>query len=207
MVSTLTTIAFGILIGILVSCPMGPTGILCVQRTLLEGRRSGLLTGLGASLSDIFYAALCSLGVGVVIDVLDKYRAGIEIFASIVLIIFGIYTFFSVPRYVAPDKDQEQKGDSYLVVSSFLLTLSNPLIIFFYLALFSFFPIFSEHVSPLLTSIILLVSIEIGALLWWWLVTLIVSRLRVHLRPSRIRLLNHVIAILLIAAGILHFFL
>ena len=58
------TILYGILIGVLVSCPMGPVGVLCVRRTLQNGRRAGMLTGIGAAASDLLYAAVTYLGVG-----------------------------------------------------------------------------------------------------------------------------------------------
>lgn len=69
----------GLLIGILVSAPMGPIGVLCIQRTLNKGRMSGLATGIGASLSDLFYALLTGFGLSIVIDFIEDNQAPIQI--------------------------------------------------------------------------------------------------------------------------------
>ena len=75
----------GIIIGILVSAPMGPVGMLCVQRTLNKGRLHGLVTGLGATLSDIVYAILTCLGMGVVVNFVEANQAPLQLLGSIVL--------------------------------------------------------------------------------------------------------------------------
>ena len=87
----------GLVIGILVSAPMGPIGVLCIQRTLNKGRRSGIATGLGASLSDLFYAVLTGFGMSMVIDFIETNEAIIQIIGSIVLGIFGFYLFRQNP--------------------------------------------------------------------------------------------------------------
>ena len=84
----------GILIGILVSAPMGPIGVLCIQRTLNRGRISGLFTGIGASISDLIYAILTGFGISMIIDFIESYELLIQIFGSIVLACFGLYIYF-----------------------------------------------------------------------------------------------------------------
>ena len=75
----------GIIIGILVSAPMGPVGMLCLQRTLNKGRLHGLVTGLGAALSDIIYAALTCLGMGVVVNFVEANQSPLQLIGSVVL--------------------------------------------------------------------------------------------------------------------------
>ena len=65
----------GIIIGVLVSAPMGPLGMLCIQRTLNKGRWHGFVTGIGAALSDVIYAALTCLGMGVVVNYVKANQA------------------------------------------------------------------------------------------------------------------------------------
>ena len=88
--NTLLTIIHGLAVGILVSAPMGPIGMLCIQRTLNKGRLSGLYTGIGAALSDFIYALLAGLGMSIIIDFVEDNEAILQLFGSIVLLGFGI---------------------------------------------------------------------------------------------------------------------
>ena len=81
----------GFIIGILVSAPMGPIGILCIQRTLNRGRWHGFVSGMGAALSDVFYAAVTGLSVGLVVDIIETYQKPINIVGCIVLGFFGAF--------------------------------------------------------------------------------------------------------------------
>ena len=87
----------GIIIGILVSAPMGPVGMLCIQRTLNKGRWHGFITGIGATFSDIIYAVLTCLGMGVVINFVEANQQPLQLAGSIVLGLFGYYIYRSNP--------------------------------------------------------------------------------------------------------------
>lgn len=89
--------AKGLLIGILVSAPMGPVGMLCIQRTLSKGRWHGFVTGLGAMVSDIIYAMLTSLGMGVVVNFVEANQAPLQLAGSLVLSVLDI-TYIKVIR-------------------------------------------------------------------------------------------------------------
>ena len=101
-------ISKGIVIGVLVSAPMGPIGMLCIQRTLNKGRWHGFVTGLGAALSDVIYAALTCLGMGVVVNFVEANQTPLQLIGSIVLGIFGYYIFQSNP--VRNLKNNGKKG-------------------------------------------------------------------------------------------------
>src|SRR3712207_234616 len=83
----------GLLIGIIASAPMGPVGILCVHRTLNKGRWYGFATGIGATISDVFYALLAAFGMGFIMDFIEDptYNFILQIVGSVVLLGFGIY--------------------------------------------------------------------------------------------------------------------
>ena len=104
-------ISKGIVIGVLVSAPMGPIGMLCIQRTLNKGRWHGFVTGLGAALSDVIYAALTCLGMGVVVNFVEANQTPLQLIGSIVLGIFGYYIFQSNP--VRNLKKQREKKLSF----------------------------------------------------------------------------------------------
>jgi len=87
----------GIIIGVLVSCPMGPMGMLCIQRTLSKGKLSGFISGLGAAFSDILYAALTCFFVGLVDNFIQANQRPFQIFGSVVILLFGYYIFRNNP--------------------------------------------------------------------------------------------------------------
>ena len=96
-ISTFQLFLKGLIIGIIASAPMGPVGILCIQRTLQKGRSYGIVTGAGAALSDLFYALITGAGMSIVIDFIDNERNvfWLKLVGSVMLFIFGIWTFLS----------------------------------------------------------------------------------------------------------------
>lgn len=128
----------GILIGIMASAPMGPVGVLCIQRTLNKGRWYGFVTGIGACVSDIIYALFTGLGMSFMMDIVgnERNRFLLQISGSIVLLLFGIYCYRSNPTKNMHQSNKTQKGTLvHNGITAFLVTLSNPLIIF---SLYSF---------------------------------------------------------------------
>ena len=94
-VSTLDLIIKGLLIGVVASAPMGPVGVLCIQRTLNKGRWYGFVTGIGASFSDIIYALITGFGMSFVVDFIENKdnMFYLQMAGSIMLFFFGWYTY------------------------------------------------------------------------------------------------------------------
>lgn len=191
----------GILIGVLVSAPMGPIGMLCIQRTLNKGRWHGFVTGLGAALSDVIYAAFTCLGMGVLVNFVEANQAPLQLIGSIVLGGFGYYIYRSNP--VKSIKKQNEKKLSFTqdFVTAFLLTFSNVLIVLLYIGLFARFGfVLPEHsVWMLLVGII---CIGIGAILWWFGITYIIAKLRKWFNVRGIWLLNRVVGSIIIVLSV-----
>ena len=101
----------GMMIGVIASAPMGPVGILCVQRTLNKGRWYGFATGIGAAASDIIYAGFAGFGMSFVMDLInnDQNRFYLQIAGSIMLLCFGLYTYRTDPTKKMHQSGQ-QKG-------------------------------------------------------------------------------------------------
>ena len=192
-IDILDCIIKGILIGVIASAPMGPVGILCIQRTLNKGRWFGFITGVGAAASDIFYALLTGLGMSFVMDFINnehnKYL--LQISGSIMLFLFGIYCFKSNPMKNA-HKSSNKKGTlTHNAITAFFVTLSNPLIIFLFMATFAQFAfVIPDH--PLEMSVGYL-SIVLGALLWWFGLTWLIDKVRNIFDPNGITIINKVI--------------
>ena len=192
-IDILDCIIKGILIGVIASAPMGPVGILCIQRTLNKGRWFGFITGVGAAASDIFYALITGLGMSFVMDFINnehnKYL--LQISGSIMLFIFGIYCVKSNPMKNA-HKSSNKKGTlTHNAITAFFVTLSNPLIIFLFMATFAQFAfVIPDH--PLEMSVGYL-SIVLGALLWWFGLTWLIDKVRNIFDPNGITIINKVI--------------
>lgn len=194
----------GVLIGILVSAPMGPVGVLCVQRTLNKGRWFGFVTGVGACLSDFIYALITGLGMSFVMDFIsnDHYRYILQISASVILLIFGIYSFRSNP--VKKVHVSKRRGKGSLVhngVTAFLVTFSNPLIIMLMMGLFAQFAFVIPN-RPMVMSFGY-IGILAGALLWWYGLTWLVDKIRAVFDTNGIQLINKIVGGIVITMSII----
>jgi threonine/homoserine/homoserine lactone efflux protein len=192
----------GIIIGILVSAPMGPVGLLCIQRTLNKGRWHGFSTGAGATCSDIIYALLTCLGMGFVIDFVENNQEVLQIVGSVLLMIFGLYIYRSNP---SKSLRKPQEGTSTYHqdgITSFFLTLSNPFIIFLFIALFARFNFISPD-DKLLSMIIGLAGIALGALVWWFLITTLVGKLRSNFNLRGLWIMNRLVGIVIMFLSVI----
>ncbi len=193
----------GILIGILVSAPMGPVGILCVQRTLNKGRWYGFFTGIGATVSDFIYALITGLGMSFVMDLInnDRNRFFLQITGSIMLLVFGLYSFRSNPMKNV-HKSNKSKGTLFHNgMTAFFVTLSNPLIILLFMALFAQFAFIIP--SRPLEMLIGYLSIIAGALLWWFGLTWLIDKIRNKFEDYGIIIINKVIGSMVILISVL----
>ncbi len=182
----------GIAIGIIISAPMGPVGILCIQRTLDKGRRAGFYTGVGAAISDLIYCLLTGFGLSFIEEFLEKNQNIIQIVGSVVLIAFGIFLFKSNPSKKLKKPTENRVSAKRNIMNGFLFTFSNPLIIFLIIGLFARFNFLLPEIKfyHYLTGF---VFILVGALIWWYVVTLFVSKVRAHFNLRSMWLINKII--------------
>lgn len=191
----------GILIGILISAPMGPIGMLVIQRTLGKGRWPGFFTGIGASLSDLIYCLLTGLCLSFVTDFIDTHQLVIQILGSIVLAAFGVYLYRKNPTRALKTPDTKTTNYWSDFVTGFLLTFSNPLILFFIIGLYARFNFFLPEYAPI-HYIVAYISILGGALLWWYAITMGVNRLGKRINVRSLRLINRIIALILMGMAV-----
>lgn len=191
----------GFLIGVLVSAPMGPVGMLIIQRTLNKGRWAAFFTGIGAAFSDIFYCLLTGLGLAFITDFIESHDFLLQIFGSIVLVAFAIYLFQKNPAR-ALRKRRENKTTFFKDIGTgFLFTFSNPLILFFIIGLFGRFNFLMPEYQYY-HYIVGYASIFVGALAWWYLITFIVNKIRAHFNVRSMWLLNRIIGTILIVMAV-----
>lgn len=196
----------GMLIGVIASAPMGPVGVLCVQRTLNKGRWYGFVTGVGAAISDIIYAAIAGYGMSFVMDIISNQQTKfyLQIAGSLMLLGFGLYTYRTDPT---SKLRKTSNGKGTLVhngVTAFLVTFSNPLIIFLFLAAYAQFAfVLPNHNFEMVVGFLSIVG---GALLWWFGLTWLVDKVRGKFDTNGIRLINQIIGAVVIIFSVIMLF-
>lgn len=202
IVDMLEMLAKGVLIGILASAPMGPVGVLTVQRTLVKGRWYGFVTGVGAACSDFVYALLTGIFMGFAMSFAESPWAvrWLRLLGSVVLLLFGVYFYVWKP---APAVRPSGKVGTlaHNMLTGFLVTGSNPLIVVFFLVLFARFGFVPDgHPLHMVAGYAGLIA---GALLWWYLLTAVLHRIRNRFSMDKVHLLNRCLGILvmLVAMG------
>ena len=196
----------GFIIGVVVSAPLGPVGVLCIQRTLNKGRWYGFVTGLGASLSDIAYALLTGYGMSFVSDYINKGSFYLQLLGSVMLLVFGIYTFRSNPVNSIRPASSNKGSYFHYFITAFFVTLSNPLIIFLFIGLFARFAFVQQGVL-VFEEITGYFAIAAGALTWWLGITYFVNKVRTKFNLRGIWILNRVIGsivMLVSVAGLIY---
>ncbi|MBD5207342.1 MAG: LysE family translocator [Bacteroidales bacterium] len=171
---------------------MGPVGILCVQRTLEKGRKTGFYTGVGATISDLFYSLLTGFGLSFIEEFLERNQNIIQLLGSVVLIGFGIYLFRSNPTRNLKKPDEQRISAKRNILNGFLFTFSNPLIIFLIIGLFARFNFMGPSL-PWFTYIGGYLAIAVGALCWWWFVSFSIDKIRSHFNLRSMWLINKII--------------
>lgn len=188
----------GLAVGVLISAPMGPVGILCIQRTLDRGRKAGLCTGIGAAISDLFYCLLTGFGLSFIEDFLQENSNVIQLFGSVVLIAFSIYLFRKNPssslRRPMPQNVSAKKN----ILGGFLFTFSNPLIIFLIIGLFARFNFTAPEIQGGFYAVGY-VFIIAGALMWWYGVTYLIDKVRMRFNMNSMKKMNVAIGVVILA--------
>lgn len=176
--------------------------MLIIQRTLSKGRWPAFFTGVGAGLSDLVYCLLTGFGLSFVTEFIEAHQFALQIVGGVVLASFAVYLFRKNPtRSLQPS--QLKPSNTYWsdIVSGFLLTFSNPLILFFIIGLFARFnfilPDYAIHHFVVAYSLIFA-----GALIWWYFVTFLVNRLRKRFNVRSLWLINRIIGIILLGMAL-----
>jgi threonine/homoserine/homoserine lactone efflux protein len=165
--------AQSLLIGLSIAAPVGPIGLLVIQRTLQRGALVGLATGFGAAAADALYGAVGAFGVASVIDALVGARVPLALGGGAFLLWLAWRIWHSKPA----DKAAQAGGGAGLLScfsGTFVLTLSNPATIFSFIAVFGTLGARLQVSSPWT----MIAGVLVGSALWWLLLSALVARLR-----------------------------
>ncbi len=202
MISAIEILLKGIVLGLAISMPLGPIGIILVNRTIKRGFLSGFFSGLGLATADTILAALAGVGFSVIISFIKEQRFVISIIAGIIIIGIGLKVFLSNPVKDFRNREKANKSLWRDFYSIFIVSVSNPYTIFIFVAFFSGIHINSK-ISPEQVPFFLIPGIFIGAVAWWFMLSYFVSRFKKKIRLRSIVKVNKVAGITIIVIGII----
>jgi threonine/homoserine/homoserine lactone efflux protein len=191
----------GMIIGFLASLPLGPVGVLCIQRTINKGRVSGIFSGMGAATVDAFFALVAALGLTYIINFIEEQQFLIQVIGGAVLILLGIKIFYTNPvKQIRRHRKQKNKlvEDFFSVL---FLTLSNPLAVFLFVAAFAGIGIVTAGDSSV-KSFLIILGVFLGAMVWWLSLTFFVDLFRKKFRLKQLWWINKIAGLLIVLFGI-----
>lgn len=180
-------------IGLAIAAPVGPIGLLVIQRTLDHGRAVGLATGLGAAVADACYGAVGAFGVAVVMNALQAARVPLAIAGGALLLWLAWRSWIAVPAERAAEV-AAAPGLGASFAATFALTLSNPATILSFIAVFG--TMGARQAGPM-SPLPMVLGVLLGSALWWLLLSAAVARLRHHLDLRARRRIGRISALLL----------
>ena len=191
----------GVIVGLLVSAPLGPIGVLCIQRTLNRGRISGFISGIGAAVADTIFAIVAALGLTIVINFIEQQHNYFQIIGGLFVLYIGGRIFYTNPIKQLKLQRLGKTSLSQDFFSILLLTLSNPLAILLFIAIMAGINIANEKLS-VLQILILMAGIFGGSALWWFFLSTVANRFRKRIRLRSIWWMNKITGTAVFAFGL-----
>lgn len=189
----------GMGLGISIAAPVGPIGVLCIQRTLKKGFSSGVASGLGAASADLLYGSLAAFGVLWLGNHLVQLQTPLRLLGGGVLILLGVRAFFHKEKEAAAAGSSPHLAGDYF--STFLLTLTNPITIFSFAAVYGGLGL-SAHETSAWMMALLVVGVFVGSITWWLILSGLVTLLRGRLKPTFYTIINKAAGVVLSGYGI-----
>jgi len=187
------------------SIPLGPIGVLIIQKTLQKGRFAGFVSGFGAAVADTLFASIAALGLGFVINFIQAQEFYFRLIGSVFLVFVGLRIFFTntikqFRKSQAPGK-RGMLGD-FLAI--FFLTLSNPIAVLFFGAMFAGASVFGDD-SSTRVSLFLMLGVLMGGAIWWYALSTLVNIFRKKFRLKQMFWINKISGIIIAFLGFLVF--
>jgi len=186
------------IIGLSIAAPVGPIGLLCMQRTLLNGSKVGFSCGLGAASADALYGAVGALGLTTVTQMFTSLSVPLAFLGGFFLLWLGLQLMRTKPEQAISFNDK-RLGMFTAFFSTMALTLANPMTILSFIAVFS--ALGGSIVLSLQTTSVMILGVFLGSAAWWLMLTLGVSIIRHKINPLMMRKINKAAGALLISFG------
>ncbi|KGK81945.1 LysE family transporter [Clostridium sp. HMP27] len=189
----------GIIIGMIVVFPIGPLGIIALQRTINRGWKVGFFSGVGAAVSDLIYSSAAIFGISFVDDFIVKRKHQITQITGVLFLIVGINIFINAIK--SKEIEEEEKREIiHPALSNFLLGLSNPMTFLIFLTIFTKMETKLENGQPI-HNLILVISIFIGSILFWLITSKFVNNSKRNFKIETFYMINKVIGVIISVLG------
>jgi threonine/homoserine/homoserine lactone efflux protein len=200
----------GLIIGFSIAAPVGPIGILCIRRTLADGRLTGLLSGLGAATADAFYGAVAAFGLGLVSRFLVDQQGPLRLVGGLFLCYLGLRTWLAPVRGELPSPSDpirdgltaHRTGAAGAYLSTLFLTLTNPITILSFAAIFAGLGLATAGPGAL-PGAVLVAGVFAGSGTWWLVLSGLVSLVRHRVGPGALRWINRLSGLVILGFGLL----
>lgn len=191
----------GMLMGLMVSVPLGPMGVLIIQKTLQKGALAGFVSGLGAAFADLFYATVAIFGLGFVVNIVQTHELLLQLIGGIVLVAIGLITYFRNPlKQIRRRRRVSKKGLLGDFATLFFLTASNPVTIVVFMAVFAGASVFGDA-PTFKIELFVLVGVLLGGSLWWYVLSTLINIFRKKFRLRVLITINRVAGIVIAVLG------
>ncbi|MHB8844777.1 MAG: LysE family translocator [Nitrospirota bacterium] len=188
-------------IGFVIAAPVGPIGVLCARRTLMHGRRAGFFSGMGAATADAIYGFIAAFGLTFISDFLVEHQSWLRVIGGTILLYMGIKAFRAQP-VKACDLPRSARHYAGMYSSTFFLTLTNPMTIFSFAAVFAGFGLAGTKGS-ILDAGTLIVGVFLGSALWWLFLVGIFSIYRKRFQSHELIWVNRITGVIIAGSGVL----
>lgn len=195
-----------LIVGIAVSIPLGPVGVLCIQKTISKGQLNGFSLGMGAALADLIFAAISLFSLAIVSEFLAANRAWVLIVGGAVIMVLGFRLLFKNPLALLREKKVKQTGKLTDGVQGFVITFTNPGALVLMLSAFAFAGINPESFDVPLSMVVLLSGVFLGEALWWFSISAIVNIFRSKFSLRGLLVMNRIAGALIAACGLVSLF-
>lgn len=188
----------GLVIGFSIAAPVGPIGVLCIRRTLADGQIAGLVSGLGAATADAFYGCVAGFGLTFISSLLIDQQMWLRLVGGLFLLYLGIKTLLSRPAEQAAKTAGNGLLSAY--ASTFLLTVTNPLTILSFAAIFAGLGL-TNTTGSYASALILVLGVFLGSASWWLLLSGGVGLFRDKFNTQGMVWVNRISGVMITAFG------
>lgn len=194
----MSVFARGLAIGFAIAAPVGPIGVLCIRRSIADGRVAGFVTGLGAATADAWYGAVAAFGLTAVSGALSRHAMTMRVGGGVFLLLLGARAFFSRPSEAGVTMPRRTLRGAY--TTTVLLTLANPTTLLSFAAVYASFGLLRAHSTA--RASVLVAGVFCGSALWWFLLSGGASMLRARIDARGLRALNRVSGAVIAGFGV-----
>ena len=190
----------GFVVGLLASIPLGPIGVLCVQRTINKRFSSGFASGLGAATADTTFATIALFFFSLAVPYIEKHLTLLKVVGGIIIFVIGLVIFLKKTSSQIRRNRNTKPNLLKDYISIFLLTITNPAYILVFFGLFAAFKVGEVDFTPG-THLLMILGVLAGAALWWFILTFSVSLFRKKFRARHIYYINKLAGLAILTLG------